>query len=68
MSGKYNAENTETELQIFSKQSDNPVVLKGNLTSLHDKPEKIHQLLDILELPKGTEVRVITKAASVIVR
>ena len=68
MSGKYNAENTETELQIFSKQSDTPVVLKGNLTSLHDNPEKIHQLLDILELPKGTEVRVITKAASVIVR
>lgn len=68
MSGKYNAENTETELQILSKQSDTPVILKGNLTSLHDNPEKIYQLLDILELPKGTEVRVITKAASVIVR
>ena len=59
---------TETELQIASKNSDTPITLKGNLSALHDNPQKIHQLLDILDLPKGTEVRVITKAASVIVR
>ncbi len=68
MSGKSNSEMTETEIQIHSKQSDTPLILKGEMISLHDNPQKIHQLLDLLELPKGTEVRVITKAASVIVR
>lgn len=68
MSGKINAATTETEIQILSKQSSMPLVLKGEMIPLHDNPQKIHQLLDLLELPKGTEVRVITKAASVIVR
>ncbi len=38
------------------------------LPSLHDDPHQIHQLLDRLGLPSGTEVRVTTVAASVIVR
>jgi len=40
----------------------------GELPSLHDDPQKILQLLDLLGLPPGTEVRVTTVAASVIVR
>jgi hypothetical protein len=38
------------------------------LPSLHDDPQKIHQLLDLLPLPPGTKVRVTIVAASVIVR
>lgn len=38
------------------------------LPSLHDDPHQIHQLLDRLGLPPGTEVRVTTVAASVLVR
>lgn len=58
----------DTEVQIVTKDSDTPITLTGNLSSLHDNPKKIHQLLDLLDLPPGTEVRVVTKAASVIVR
>lgn len=57
----------ETELHITAKGAD-PITIKGNLASLHNDPKKIHQLLDLLEMPQGTEVRVITQAASVIVR
>lgn len=60
--------NVDTEIHILGNDPGTPTVLKGNLAALHDNPQKIHQLLDLLELPKGTEVRVITKAASVIVR
>jgi hypothetical protein len=58
----------ETEIQIKSPGLDQEINLKGNIKSLHDDPKKIHQLLDLLDLPKNTEVRVITTAASVIVR
>jgi hypothetical protein len=39
-----------------------------NLPSLHDDPQKIYRLLDLLGLPPGTEVKVTTVAASAIVR
>jgi hypothetical protein len=42
--------------------------LASRLRSLHDDPYRIHHLLDLLRLPPGTEVRVTTVAASVIVR
>ena len=45
-----------------------PLVISGDIPNLHDDPKMIHQLLDLLKMPKGTEVRVVTKAASVIVR
>ncbi|MBE9179321.1 hypothetical protein IQ268_12190 [Oculatella sp. LEGE 06141] len=57
----------ETELYITVKGSE-PITIKGHIASLHNDPQKIHQLLDLLDLPKGTEVKVVTKAASVIVR
>ena len=45
-----------------------PSTPRRRLPSLHDDPHKIHQLIDLLGLPPGTEVRVTTVAASVIVR
>jgi len=64
----HDAKNVETEIQISLEGSETPITLAGNLGRLHDNPQKIHELLDLLELPKGTEAKVITKAASVIVR
>lgn len=60
--------NVDTEIQISTGGSSSPITMMGNLGHLHDNPHKIHALLDLLELPKGTEVKVITKGASVIVR
>ena len=57
----------ETELLITPKGSE-PITIKGDIPSLHNDPEKIHRLLDLLDMPQGTEVKVVTKAASVIVR
>jgi hypothetical protein len=58
----------ESELEIKPSGCHETILIKGNLAGLHDNPQKIHQLLDLLELPKGTEVTVTTRAASVIVR
>jgi hypothetical protein len=44
------------------------VTISGPLPDLHDNPEKVRQLLDLLELPKGTQVEIVTQASSVIVR
>lgn len=62
--------NTTTELRIISRDSGaaKSITLSGDITNLHDDPNKIHQLLDLLNLPKGTEVKVVTQAAHVIVR
>jgi hypothetical protein len=59
-----------TELQVSSRGSmeGNTLLISGDVPNLHDDPKKVHQLLDLLDLPKGTEVRVITTATSVIVR
>lgn len=60
---------TETELHIQSNSGETIVSLKGgDKFVIHDDPKKIHQLLDLLELPEGTEVNIITTASSVIVR
>lgn len=59
----------ENSLEIGSgKSGEKTLVISGDLPNLHDDPDRIHRLLDILEMPKGTQVRVVTKAASVIVR
>lgn len=61
---------TTTELQVTSREGGNEktLVISGDLPNLHEDPKKVHQLLDLLNLPKGTEVKVVTKATSVIVR
>jgi hypothetical protein len=59
-----------TELHITTKGNDpvKSITVSGDIADLHDNPGKIHQLLDLLDLPKGTEVKVVTQAAHVIVR
>lgn len=58
----------ETELEIKPSGSGEAIIVKGNLATLHDNPQKVHQLLDLLGMPKGTEVRVTTRATSMMVR
>jgi hypothetical protein len=56
-----------TELEVGSSGT-NSLVISGNIPNLHDDPQKVHQLLDLLGMPKGTQVRLTTTAISVIVR
>jgi hypothetical protein len=56
------------ELNIQPPGSTESIEIKGAVGNIHQDPKKIHQLLDLLGLPKGTEVKVTTKASSVIVR
>lgn len=58
--------NEKTELHIG--ENSEAIVISGKVGDLHKNPEKVHQLLDLLKLPKGTQVRVVTTATSVIVR
>jgi hypothetical protein len=58
----------KTELRIGEGAEGHSIVISGQVGDLHNNPEKIHQLLDLLKLPKGTQVKVVTTAASVIVR
>lgn len=44
------------------------LTLTGEMQSLHRDPKRIHQLLDLLQMPPGTEVRVVTLASTSIVR
>jgi hypothetical protein len=64
------AEETKTELQIGDAKGDarKSLVISGEVGDLHNDPQKVHQLLDLLNLPKGTQVKVVTTATSVIVR
>lgn len=63
-----------TLMSSFSRAADSAVApaepgdLASRLRSLHDDPHRIHQLPDLLGMPPGTEVRVTTVAASMIVR
>jgi hypothetical protein len=56
----------EVELEITSS-SGAKIAMKGDLGNLDDQ-DKVHKLLDLLGLPKGTEVRITSKVGSVIVR
>lgn len=49
-----------TELHISSRDGGaaTSITLSGDIADLHEDPAKIHQLLDLLNLPKGTEVKV----------
>ncbi|HDR7799706.1 TPA: hypothetical protein QCY03_003508 [Bacillus tropicus] len=63
-------QNPKTELYIGEDQHNNEksLLISGELNNLHNDPQKIHELLDLLNLPKGTQVKVVTTATSVIVR
>jgi hypothetical protein len=58
---------THAEISIATSKSE-PIVIKGDLGGLHTDSAKLQQLLDLLGVPKGTEVRVTTQASSMIVR
>jgi hypothetical protein len=60
---------TEVRLEITpSAAGASPIVITGAPHDLHSDPQKIHQLLDVLNMPKGTQVKVLTTASSVLVR
>lgn len=61
------APKTELHVTTHDGGEERKIIISGDL-SIHEDPSKIYQLLDLLELPKGTEVRVVTTASSVIVR
>ncbi len=44
------------------------VTIEGAIDNIHEDPKRIQQLLDLLRVPKGTEVKVLTTAATSIVR
>ncbi len=61
----------EVKLEIHppaGQGSCSPMTITGVPADLHSDPQKIHQLLDLLNMPKGTEVKVLTTASSSIVR
>jgi hypothetical protein len=60
-------ERQETEISIAGKRGET-INLKGDLGEIHSEPERLQKLLDVLGVPKGTEVRITTKASSSIVR
>ena len=61
---------TQYALQVGEAESPSTksVVTSGEIPDLHNDPAKVHQLLDLLSLPEGTQVKVVTTATSVIVR
>ena len=61
------AQRTETEISITTAHGT-PIEVRGDLDDLHADPEKVQKLLDLLGVPKGTEVRITRRASSVIVR
>lgn len=56
------------EVEISIAHGREPIQIKGDLGGMHGDEAKLQQLLDLLGVPKGTEVKVLTRASSVIVR
>jgi hypothetical protein len=56
------------DVEIVIASPNGETHLKGDLAGVHTDAQKLQQLLDLLGVPKGTEVRVVTRAASVINR
>lgn len=62
---------TSSEIHIDSRKSDDEtasLTITGVPVGIHGSTEKIHKLLDLLELPKGTKVTISTKASTSVVR
>lgn len=57
----------DVEISIARKDGE-PIHIKGDLGGVHQDAAKLQQLLDLLGVPKGTEVRVSSRVSSVIVR
>ena len=66
---KESARNSQVTLEIHPPKATGPALtISGAVDQLHQDPKRIHQLLDLLDMPKGTEVRAVTMAATSIVR
>jgi hypothetical protein len=64
-------ESVQVDLEITpggGQAQGNTITIKGCPADLHQNPQKIHQLLDLLNMPQGTEVKITTVGSSVIVR
>lgn len=69
MATQSETQTTGVEIRAGGKaEAEHSLVISGDIPNLHDDPQKVHQLLDLLGLPKGTQVKLTTTASSVIVR
>jgi hypothetical protein len=60
-------QSVQTEIEIGA--AGKPAIeIKGDLGGLPSDARKVQQLLDLLRVPRGTRVRITTRASSVIVR
>ena len=60
-----------TTAVVFTRKSGAPlgtVALTGATARLHESPQRIRKLMELLDLPKGTNAKVFTKASTVIIR
>ncbi|MBV8253335.1 MAG: hypothetical protein JO154_12065 [Chitinophaga sp.] len=60
--------NFELNIESGEKGKNAALKIEGVSYDLQNSPEKIHALLDLLEMPKGSKVTINYHAASVIVR
>jgi hypothetical protein len=62
-------EKTHQEVEItIARAHGEPIQIKGDLGGIQQDAAKMQQLLDLIGVPKGTEVRVSSRIHSVIVR
>lgn len=60
---------TETEICIESPNKEaSSLTISGISEDFSKSPDKVHKLLDLLDMPKGTQVTISTKASTSIVR
>jgi hypothetical protein len=61
---------TYTEIRFESKGAAQlpTLTISGVKSELINRPDKIRQLMDLLELPEGTDARIVFSAGDVIVR
>jgi len=60
-----------TTAVVFTRKNGVPlgtVAWTGATARLHESPQRIRKLMELLDLPKGTNATVFTKASTVIVR
>ena len=65
------AKATPTTAVVFSTKDGTTlgtIALTGTGGRLHESPERIKELMNLLDLPKGTDARIFAKATSVLVR
>lgn len=61
----------KTTAVVFSSKAGAPlgtIALTGAAAKLHESPQRIRELMTLLDLPKGTNAQVFAKATSLIIR